>query len=238
MAPLLIDQRSLIKSGFVLCLLFAIVFIGGYYSGYTRGYDRAESLSQQHESAPVALALPEPEHAGIGEFEPQPPAVVEPGADIDVDRPDTAVMEPVTSAAADTGAVTAGGGMRTDPPGAPVQLASLEITPDIVADTAQATKSRTGEAAASAPPASTGVSEARYTIQVGMYGNAGNAEQLLETLNAHRLDAYIDEFSNAKDETRFNVRFGFYRDRASAKSALQAYRSQLSGEGYVVRVSD
>ena len=239
MAPLLLDRRSLIKSGFYLCLLLTIAFFGGYYSGYTKGYGHAESRLRQHALPPVALVLPEPAHADTAIFEPQPPAVIEPGADIDVDRPDTVTAQADAPEPAGNEQAASAEDIRVDSPSPPVQLASLEVTPAIVADvTATARPLEPQSGIVSALASNAGVTEARYSIQVGMYGGASNAEQLLETLNASRLDAYIDKFSNANGEPRFNVRFGFYRDRASAKAALQAYRSQLDGEGYVVRVSD
>jgi cell division septation protein DedD len=241
MAPLLLDRRSLIKSGFYLFLLLTVVFFGGYYSGYTKGYGHAESLLQQNTLPPVALVLPEPAYADSAVFEPQPPAVIEPGADIDVDRPDAAIAEADTSTSEAAEKATSGDEPHTASPSPPVQLASLEVTPAIVADANAATQSpahKIGDVAVSALTSNASVTDARFSIQVGMYGSVNNAEVLLETLNASSLDAYIDEFSNAKGEPRFNVRFGFYRDRASAKAALRAYRSTLAGEGYVVRVSD
>ena len=241
MAPLLLDRRSLIKSGFYLCLLFAIVFFSGYYSGYNKGYGHAESLLRQNAVQPVTLALPETAYADTAIFEPQPPAVIEPGADIDVDQPDAAIVEVNTSALKGTEGTTPGDGFHPVSPSQPVRLASLKVTPGIVTDVtsaAQPLEQQEGETVVSALASNASVTEARFSIQVGMYSSADNAEQLLETLNASSLDAYIDEFSNTQDEPRFNVRFGFFRDRASAKAALRAYRAKLAGEGYVVRVSD
>jgi hypothetical protein len=241
MAPLLLDRRSLIKSGFYLFLLLTIVFFGGYYSGYTRGYGHAESLLQKNALPPVALVLPEPVYVDSTVFEPRPPAMIEPGADLDVDRPDEAIAQIITFEPTDAEADVPEDGIRTDSPIPPVQLASLGVTPGIVADaavTARSPEQRAGEAANSALTSNASVTDARFSIQVGMYGSVDNAEVLLETLNSSSLDAYIDKFSNANDELRYNVRFGFYRDRASAKAALQTYRSTLDGEGYVVRVSD
>lgn len=235
MAPLLLDQRGLIKTGFFLCLSFAVVFFGGYYTGYDKGYGHAEIYSEQRAPVPVALVLPEPAYADIDVFEPQPPAVIEPGADIDVDRPDEAGTNVLASESTDSAppqsrveAEISDAGFRAQTPSPPVQVASLEVTPEVVADV-----TAVSVLASNASPA-----EAKYSIQVGMYGSTANARLLLETLNATRLDAYIDEFTNAQDKARFNVRFGFYRDRASAKAALAYYRSQLDGEGYVVRVDD
>ena len=248
MAPLLLDQRSLIKFGFYFCLLLAIVFFGGYYSGYAKGYGHAESRSKQNELVQLTLDLPEPAYTESDVFEPRPPAEIEPGVDIDVDRPDEAIAEVITSGPGDAGvaetrvaAAAPGDGFRAVTPGQPVHLASLEVTPDVVAGTipgVQSPEQQADEAAVAALASNASVTEARYSIQVGMYGSAGNAELLLEALSASSLDAYIDEFTNARNEPRFNVRFGYYHDRASAKAALQAYRSKLAGEGYVVRVND
>ena len=241
MAPLLLDRRSLIKSGFYLLLLLTIVFFGGYYSGYTRGYGYAESLLQQKELPAVALVLPEPVNVDTSVFEPQPPAAIEPGADIDVDRADATIAQVISPEPSVTEVDKPSYGIRKESPGPPVQLASLGVTPGIVMDavvTTQPPQQRAGQVFVSPLASNASVTDAQYSIQVGMYGSVDNAEVLLNTLNASSLDAYIDEFSNAGGEPRYNVRFGFYRDRASAKAALHAYRSKLAGDGYVVRVSD
>jgi cell division septation protein DedD len=240
MAPLLLDRRSLIKSGFYLLLLLTTVFFGGYYSGYIRGFGYAESLLQQKELPPVALVLPEPVNVDTSVFEPQPPAAVEPGADLDVDRADATIAQVISPEPSVTEVDTPSDGVREESPGPPVQLASLGVTPGIVTDAVVTTQppQRAGKTAVSPLASNASVTDARYSIQVGMYGSVDNAEVLLNTLNASSLDAYIDEFSNAGGESRYNVRFGFYRDRTSAKAALHAYRSKLAGDGYVVRVSD
>lgn len=231
MAPLLLDQRRLIKTGLYLCLMIAVVFFSGYYSGFSAGYGHAESHAARNAPIPVALALPEPAYTDSGAFEPQPPAVIEPGADIDVDAPDAgpAVAARPALAGAEEFAerASAGGAVRLSEPAGPIlQVASLDVTPDVIA----------GVNAASPLASNASPDEADYSIQTGMYGNLRNAEIRLESLGMSGLDAYIDEFTNAANQARFNVRFGFYRDRASARAALQVYEAQFAGEGYIVRV--
>lgn len=233
MAPLLLDQRRLIKTGLCLCLLIAVVFLSGYYSGYSKGYGVAESRTVKNVLIPVALALPEPNYADSGTFEPQPPAVIEPGADIDVDAPDAGLVKESIAAVTDVehsngSAETSAAVQASEPAGPIVQVASLAVTPDVIA----------GVTGVSPLVSNASLAEALYSIQVGMFGNIRNAEIRLESLNLSGLDAYIDEFTNAANKARFNVRFGFYRDRASARVALRAYRVQFAGEGYLVRVDN
>ena len=60
------------------------------------------------------------------------------------------------------------------------------------------------------------VDDARYTIQVGVYADSENAIRRMSDLEALQLSAYINDYTNKSDETRFNVRFGYFKDKSSA----------------------
>jgi cell division protein FtsN len=108
-----------------------------------------------------------------------------------------------------------------------LQLASLKVTPEVLESTDDATIVQnqlidTADA-----------NSARYTIQVGMYADMGNAERRVAELEAQQLSAYIDAYTNKQDKERFNVRFGYFNSMSSARKALAVYENQFSGSGYI-----
>lgn len=111
----------------------------------------------------------------------------------------------------------------------PLQLASLTVTPEVLAvgDEANPTAIITDTA---------DVSNARYTIQVGMYADIINAERRVSELEQQQLSAYIDEYTNRQEKQRFNVRFGYFDTLFSARAALEAFEAKTSATGYVARM--
>ena len=75
----------------------------------------------------------------------------------------------------------------------------------------------------------------KYSIQVGMYGRLTNAQNMVKQLQAKDFDAYVSDFTNKKNETRYNVRFGYFQDKQAAKSALKQYRQSQQADGYLVK---
>lgn len=78
--------------------------------------------------------------------------------------------------------------------------------------------------------------DARYTIQVGVFADAENALRNKSELESQKLSAYINEYTNKHDALRFNVRFGYFKDKSSALAALTSFEQSLSGSGYVTRI--
>jgi len=76
-----------------------------------------------------------------------------------------------------------------------------------------------------------------YSIQVGTFGRFGNAENMVKTLQAQNLDAYVSEHHNKKNKTLYNVRFGYFIDKGTAVAALDEYRNSQRGDGYLVKLS-
>jgi len=81
------------------------------------------------------------------------------------------------------------------------------------------------------------LSKIKYSIQVGMYGRLINAENMMNMLQAKRLDAYVSDYTNKKNEIRYNVRFGYFTDKKTAVTALESYKNSQKGDGYLVRFS-
>ena len=78
--------------------------------------------------------------------------------------------------------------------------------------------------------------DARYTIQVGVFADADNATRRKTELQDQQLTAYVNEYRNKLDQPRYNVRFGFFKDKSSALTALTHFEQNLSGSGYVTRI--
>ncbi len=77
----------------------------------------------------------------------------------------------------------------------------------------------------------------KYSIQVGTYGRLLNAENMMRMLRAQHLDAYVSDYTSKKNEIRYNVRFGYFVDKKSAKIALKNYINKQKGDGYLVNFS-
>ena len=78
--------------------------------------------------------------------------------------------------------------------------------------------------------------DARYTIQVGAFADSQNAIRRMSELESLNLSAYTDGYRNKHNEFRFNVRFGYFKDKSSALAALSRFEQNLSGSGYVARI--
>lgn len=75
----------------------------------------------------------------------------------------------------------------------------------------------------------------KYSVQVGMYGRLANAENMVKQLQENDFDAYVSGFTNKKNETRYNVRFGYFLNKQTANSALKQYRLSQKADGYLVK---
>jgi hypothetical protein len=75
----------------------------------------------------------------------------------------------------------------------------------------------------------------KYSIQVGVFGNILNAQNMQKKLQ--QLDAYITEDFHKDDKVRYNVRLGYFIDKKSAIAALHDYRNNKNGDGYLVNFS-
>ena len=80
------------------------------------------------------------------------------------------------------------------------------------------------------------VEDARYTIQVGAFADSQNAIRRMSELESLNLSAYTDGYTNKRNELRFNVRFGYFKDKSSALAALNSFEQNMSGSGYIARI--
>jgi cell division protein FtsN len=259
MAPVLLDQRSLLKAGIAITLVLCMVFCSGYYVGvHKAGTGNSVAFNKT-----MALALPRPAHADTAEYEPSAPQQHLPGAYIDVDSPDnkeshiegnTRPAVQISNAGADVESVIKQTTNNIEEAGVKeaaalhedhlLQLASLSVAPGVSnqvdsrntvivhADDSAVTVTATEPVL----PDTARAGDARYTIQVGVFADAENALRRKSELESQQLNAYINEYRNKRDEPRFNVRFGFFARKSSAVAALTRFEQDMSGSGYVTRI--
>ena len=274
MAPILIDNRGLIKLALISVLTTVIVFAAGFFSGYQQATTFYAAGSEIE-----TLALPAQTVFLESDVEPQSPDTIVAGAEIDVDQPrvesearakDSAVSAKVLSTSNKENANK----MNQAPTS--TQLASLEsIALEKIgkpsnkessdeknifnnsnqisikgssikeAVTLNSFQNKSGKSiiakepdlmvVASLTPAER--NNIKYSIQVGIYGRLINAENMMRLLQAQKFNAYVSDYINKKNENRYNVRFGYFRDKKSALSALTEYKNKQKGDGYLVNFS-
>lgn len=246
MSPVLLDHRSLKKLGFSMALALVVVFL----SGYVVGFKKAEvKLAVRIET--LSIEVPAPVAGTFADMEAQPPMLVEPGEMIDVDSADDEQMVSVK------GVINAAQVSQNELIKKPSQAEMKKIKSVAAEETEQKSveEKQMLTTAASHPLPIGGPAEsdpgqeveqliqdtateesAAYSIQVGMYGQLENAERKVEQLIATDLSAYLTDYMNKKNEIRYNVRFGYFANRSSARVALATYVKELSGSGYIIRL--
>lgn len=232
MTPILLERTDFLKIGTTVVLLLTTVFVAGFIFGYSR------AEQQQITMASIDLDVPPAsESSEAVDRNPIVPENVEQGHDRDVDvaddEPDEphhthfhASMETVTNTVEMDASITAepdtGNPESVNKPedlGVGGPHAQIQADPvELMMDTADE-------------------SSARFTLQVGMFSRAANAERKLDMLRSMNLSAYTSEFTDSKDRTRFNVRLGYFDRKREALAALQSYREVFSSDGYLVSIN-
>ena len=261
MTPVLLDQRSLFRAGISITCGMLVVFSSGYYIGHQKaGPGRSLGLNKT-----IALALPRPAHAEPAEYEPRIPRAQIPGAYIDVDSPQHTAdgvetgqqtvaqerkakteVETVIQQTTDIIEQPAAADVSTGQSDQQLRLASLDMAPavfssgnetDVIEQAAEQQFNNTIESGNETDITDTASAEdARYTIQVGVFADSGNALRRMSELESQNLSAYTDGYTNKRNELRFNVRFGYFKDKSSALAALNSFEQNLSGSGYIARI--
>ncbi len=226
MAPILIDGRDLLKLGFVSVLVIALVFVAGFFIGH----QQAEAF---YRAGSEVRPLPLPEKVMLAEnlLDSRVPEIIEAGEDIDVDQPDAAVSaSPVR--------------LKTTAQHSKPDLASKKSIPGNaqaypVVSNNHINKKTAGSAETPTVRSFTSVdlNKIKYSIQVGMYGRLANAENMMKRLQAQRYEAYVSDYTNKKNEVRYNVRFGYFFDKKSAIAGLNKFKEEQKGDGYLVNFS-
>lgn len=238
MAPILIDHRGLVKLALAAVLLTAFSFAGGVLLGYLKAEVIYTAVSEGR-----LLPLPTVQDDSLSDLKQQMPATVEAGLDIDVDRP--AVSPPEENQDIQ---------ISTEIPEQIPQVAdqsaesSSQIAITVDSDHVSDTGLDDGDAIVMKPLAEShqppvlttrvtndAFENVRYTIQVGVYGKLLNAQNMKEKLQ--HPEAYISEELSKRKVRRYNVRLGYFADKKSAIAALEDYRKNKKGDGYLVNFS-
>lgn len=266
MAPILIDNRGLIKLGLFSVLTTVIVFAAGFFSGYQQATTFYATGSEIE-----TLALPVQTVLLEGDVEPQLPDTIVAGADIDVDQPQVESKTNTKNSAVESKPSTSSNiekvnKTKTNVTPVSTKLVSLEqaskpnnkVSSDnknIInknnqfsikeAVTSISFQNESDESAATTKPdlmvvaslTPAELNNIKFSIQVGIFGRLINAESMMRMLQAQHLDAYVSDYISKKNENRYNVRFGYFVDKKSALSALKNYKNKQKGDGYLVNFS-
>ena len=254
MAPLLIDSRDVLKLGFIAILVIILTFSGGFLFGHQRA-----TILYQESSDIQSLALPETLTARQDIVESQAPLIIAVGEEIDVDQPEIKKQAATSSNNTPTAQVMDDASENKEMP----ELKKRSITAvdkveqikpnnddDLASEMKSAEAVDEGDSSAavdeSINPTGAAIVTAftsdelrkiKYSIQVGVYGRLVNAENMMKMLQAQQFDAYVTDYTNKKDEIRYNVRFGYFAEKKLAIVALDEFKTLQKGDGYLVRFS-
>jgi len=224
MAPLLLDSRDLLKLGLTSIFTLVLTFATGYFFGHQKA-----AVFYQAGTEVQTLPLPEKNILLEELVDSKVPEVIVAGEYIDVDHAEEVVNKDNASSALsvehakdalidvlkNTTSESSYNEIRT------VNLVVVQTT--AVVDVNKLTEKQ--------------LSEIKYSVQVGMYGRLVNAENMVTILQAKKFDAYITDYTNKNDETRYNVRFGYFTSKTSASNKLKAFKEKQNGDGYLVKFS-
>jgi hypothetical protein len=271
MSPVLIDQRRLL----IIIIAIIVALVMTFYSGYFAGIRHADAIQPQADERTelqLPAAAPEPVRS-----EAVKPAVVAPGANIDVDVPDakpattrtkTPVSKPseqVKSAVTSTPSPVQKAVIKSKPADKPPVAEQKSVVkqnsvvtekPAVKQDTAAGQNGETradpgttaGESEPETKPATTDDSasqivddasseDARYSIQIGIYGSENNASKQVDSMIEQHLSGYYEAYQNQKDEARYRVRFGYFASYKSASRALEIWNNtHPDSRSYIVRL--
>ena len=222
MSPILLDNRGILKLGVTAATVVVLVFSSGFLFGYHQANEQ-----NVRSTASEPLVLPVKNAQLAIDVQQQVPEVVDAGKVIDVDQP-----EPAKASTTKTLLPTKTS--KTQEIDSSIKKISGEVKPSIAAG--DKNEITLNDAANSAPVSISGevLANAKYSIQVGMYGRLANAEIMAEKLRLQNLRAYVTDYLNKKNEVRFNVKFGYFPNKKIANTALQEYINIQSGDGYLV----
>lgn len=224
MAPLLIDSRDLLKLGSILVLVIVMVFAGGFFMGHQRAAAFYQAGSEMQ-----SLSLPEKTLLAENVLESQRPEVIVAGEYIDVDQPETVAL-------ANEASQNSMSDLVSKKPASKLQSVPLASSAKENRQVNEKAVSRT-EAFVVNSFTSGDLSKIKYSVQVGMYGRLLNAENMMKMLQAQQYDAYVSDYTNKKNEIRYNVRFGYFADKKSALARLKKFKADQQGDGYLVKFS-
>jgi cell division septation protein DedD len=244
MPPILIDNRDLIKLGFVSVLTILVAFAGGFLFGYqqaTMGYGHEASSDVE------SLMLPDEHTPQDKSIKPQLAETVNGGKKTDAVQAKSEVKPVKVKLTARPISKPASAQVEQKVNTVAKEKISKEKVSVEKVSRLKESKQKNSQGKVSKEkiiallPATSDVSadsnKIKYSIQVAVYGRLNNAESMVEKLQAKNLDAYVTDYITKKNKTRFNVRFGYFKDKKTALTALKDYIDIEKGDGYLVNFS-
>jgi len=254
MAPILIDSRDILKLGFITVLATMLIFVVGFLLGHQQAATFYQAGSHEQ-----LLPLPEKAVALANITDSQVPAIIEAGENIDVDQPKTIAKKnnaiknlkqnlthvPVAEAITSSQNKKLPTTQKSEQNKAKIVVESKttkvksslndnnQVSKKIVS-VSMIDKAKSDVVELDALAAS---GKIKYSIQVGVYGRLVNAEDVVKKLQAKQYDAYITDYTNKKNEVRYNVRLGYFVDKKSAIATLKKFKASKKGDGYLVKFS-
>ncbi len=247
MTPLLIDSRSILKSGFIFVLALMIVFASGFFAGIQRA-----ATIQQTGSVTQPLFLPDQSAVMQSSIEAHPPEVFAAGQDIDVDQPEIKIsiskknthIVPVPMKITETSVSVDSAKNSTDRneqliSSVKVDEVTMASSPAITPGATHNTSVTSQFADIETALASDELKKIKYSIQVGTYSRLTNAENMMRELQSKQYATYITDYTTKKGNVRYNVRYGYFSDKKSAVHNLNKFKSDQGegSDGYLVKFS-
>ena len=242
MAPILIDNRGLIKLGLISLLTVLVVFCAGYFSGYQKA-----SMFYTATSEIESLVLPERNPVEDTNIDPRSPETIIAGEEIDVDQPAvTPVADVQVQGNKDDAVIEAAKNSSPQPESVEIDSSSEPSVEVVNKESSQGVQtsgvskddiSKDIKKVDVSSLTSDELDEIKYSVQVGVFGSLINAENMVEKLQAQQFDAYVADYRNKKNEIRYNVRFGYFTHKQAAITSLKRYKNVGKGDGYLVNFS-
>lgn len=216
MAPLLIDNNSILKLGVLAAIVAVIIFVGGFYLGYHQSHSHHIAFSDNHSSSLSKKAI-----SDDSDVEKKRSEKIAESDVVAVDQ-----KEPVKKL------VTV---LVKKAPEKIVPIKHEEIQVP-VSKKQQSSKEKPlkNQKAEAKPIVDDVITKTKYSIQVGFYGRLDNAKKRVGKLRQENLNAYVSDYVNKNNEIRFNVRFGYFVDKSSANMALKTFNNNHKSDGYLV----
>lgn len=263
MAPILLDKRDLLKLGIVSVLTIVLAFAAGFKFGQRQAVFSQATPGIEHAALGPVQASPASKASNLRQYndaisasssgsEPAVATASDTGSKTKDALPtekshvakvaDKRLVGQQHSSQQEIGQPQPSKQQpsKQQPSKQQVQLHQVESTNK----TRSASDSlRTGEVAVQAnataleKDSGSSTDVAKYSIQVAVYARLINAKSMMESLQEKNLDAYITDYINKKNRTRFTVRFGYFKDKDSARQALKSYIRKHDGDGYLVNFS-
>lgn len=233
MTPVLIDTRVWIKFGFIAVFFAAIIFTAGFLLGYQ---DATAYYGTNNKMVP--LSLPKEVVTASASMEHVAPEVISEGEDIDVDRADVVTMATAVDNVAELTDSDPDKSVTNQPTTDISVFAEKETPTFLTMNKGVAWKSgtelKTPNGISFTPE---NIDEIKYSIQAGVYGRLSNAENVMKQLKTEKFDAYVTEYLNKNNKTRYNVRLGYFVDKKSALPTLSHFRKEKNSEAYLIEFS-